>query len=61
MQGRTTFLISHRPNVFKNCDVVLVMEDGRLVAQTADYSTAMKYAGKFGADDASLLGSKTHG
>ena len=61
MQGRTTFLISHRPNVFKNCDVVLVMEDGRLVAQTADYSTAMKYAGKFGADDASLLGSKAHG
>src|SRR6266568_1361341 len=48
MRGRTTFLISHRPNAFKNCDLVLVMENGRLVAQTADILAAATSAATFG-------------
>jgi len=48
MRGRTTFLISHRPNAFKNCDLVLVMENGRLVAQAADLLAAARSAVAFG-------------
>jgi ATP-binding cassette subfamily B protein len=33
-QGRTCFLISHRLNALRNCDLVLQMESGRLVAVT---------------------------
>ena len=58
MQGRTTFLISHRPNAFKNCDVVLVMEDGRLVAQTSDYFAPANSASGFSGDPMSPRGSK---
>ena len=31
MKGRTTFLISHRLNVFNDCDSILQMARGRLV------------------------------
>jgi ATP-binding cassette subfamily B protein len=31
MQGRTTFLISHRPNTLDNCDLLLRVEHGCLV------------------------------
>jgi ATP-binding cassette subfamily B protein len=48
MRGRTTFLISHRPNAFKNCDLVLVMENGRLVAQTTDFLAAAGSTARFG-------------
>src|SRR5437762_3282183 len=47
MQGRTTFLISHRPNAFKNCDVVLVVDNGRLVAQTSDFFALANSASGF--------------
>ena len=47
MQGRTTFLISHRPNAFKNCDVVLVVDNGRLVAQASDFFTLANSASGF--------------
>jgi ATP-binding cassette subfamily B protein len=30
MQGRTTFVIAHRLNTIRNCDVLLVLEAGRL-------------------------------
>jgi ATP-binding cassette, subfamily B, bacterial len=36
MQGRTTFLISHRPAALKNCDVSLVVENRRLTVQGPD-------------------------
>jgi ATP-binding cassette, subfamily B, bacterial len=32
MAGRTTFLISHRPNTLANCDLLLRVEQGSLVA-----------------------------
>src|SRR5437660_10189362 len=31
MRGRTSFMISHRLSTLKNCDVLLVIEHGRLV------------------------------
>jgi ATP-binding cassette subfamily B protein len=31
MQGRTTFMIAHRLNTLKSCDMILVLEQGRLV------------------------------
>lgn len=31
MRGRTTFMIAHRLNTLKSCDLVLVLEHGRLV------------------------------
>jgi ATP-binding cassette subfamily B protein len=34
MQGRTTFLIAHRLGTLDHCDMVLVMEQGRLLTVT---------------------------
>ena len=34
MQGRTAFLITHRPSTLKGCDLLLVIEDGRLRVTT---------------------------
>ena len=48
MRGRTTFLISHRLNALKGCDPVLVVEDGRLVAQTSDFFAAVREASTLG-------------
>jgi ATP-binding cassette subfamily B protein len=31
MAGRTTFMIAHRLNTLKNCDLILVLDQGRLV------------------------------
>src|SRR5207245_606267 len=56
MQGRTTFLISHRPNAFKNCDVVLVVDNGRLVAQTTEFFALANSASGFSGGPTSLRG-----
>ena len=31
MSGRTTFMIAHRLNTLKSCDMILVLEEGRLI------------------------------
>jgi ABC-type multidrug transport system fused ATPase/permease subunit len=31
MAGRTTFMIAHRLNTLKSCDLILVLDQGRLV------------------------------
>src|SRR6185503_2681473 len=31
-RGRTTFIITHRPSALQHCDLVLKMEDGRVVS-----------------------------
>jgi ATP-binding cassette subfamily B protein len=36
MIGRTTFMIAHRLTTLENCDVLLVIEDGRLLEMTSD-------------------------
>lgn len=42
MQGRTTFMIAHRLGTLKICDVLLVIENGRLVAVETDMARAIK-------------------
>jgi ABC-type bacteriocin/lantibiotic exporter with double-glycine peptidase domain len=31
-RGRTTFLITHRPSALRNCDLIMRIEGGRVVA-----------------------------
>jgi ATP-binding cassette, subfamily B, bacterial len=40
MHGRTTFIISHRLSTLKNCDVLFVIEGGRLMSLTSAMPTA---------------------
>ena len=40
MQDRTTFLIAHRPSLIQGCDVVLMLDQGRLVETTERVSPA---------------------
>ncbi|HZX14220.1 MAG TPA: ATP-binding cassette domain-containing protein, partial [Thermodesulfobacteriota bacterium] len=42
IQGRTTFFITHRLNTLENCDIFLVIEEGRLVDTTSNISTDLK-------------------
>ena len=44
MEGRTTFLIAHRPATLKHCDKLLIIEDGRLVDVAAMDSEAAREA-----------------
>ena len=41
MQGRTAFIIAHRFSALKRCDVLLMIEDGRLITVTSDVSMAI--------------------
>jgi ATP-binding cassette subfamily B protein len=41
MKGRTTFMIAHRLSTLKNCDFLLVIENGRLIKKTWDVSAAV--------------------
>lgn len=38
MRGRTTFMIAHRLDTLKNCDMILVLDHGRLVEVRRDLS-----------------------
>jgi ATP-binding cassette subfamily B protein len=42
VQGRTTFVIAHRLSTVKNCDIILALKNGRLVAATGDLEEAMQ-------------------
>jgi ATP-binding cassette subfamily B protein len=44
MKGRTTFIIAHRLNTIQNCDLLLVLEEGRLKAQLAGSDALDWYA-----------------
>jgi ATP-binding cassette subfamily B protein len=48
MIGRTTFMIAHRLTTLENCDVLLVIEAGRLIEMTLDVKTAVRDAVLFG-------------
>jgi len=40
MKNRTTFMIAHRLSTLRNCDALLVIEDGRLVEENLQLATA---------------------
>ncbi|MEW6232846.1 MAG: ABC transporter ATP-binding protein [Chloroflexota bacterium] len=42
MRGRTTFMIAHRLSTLANCDVILEIENGRLVDVPSDASIAVR-------------------
>ncbi|MBW4594227.1 MAG: ABC transporter ATP-binding protein/permease [Brasilonema angustatum HA4187-MV1] len=42
MHKRTTFMIAHRLTTLENCDMLLELENGRIVSVTKDVSTAIK-------------------
>jgi ATP-binding cassette subfamily B protein len=42
VQGRTTFVIAHRLSTVRNCDLLLVLKQGRLQAVTSDFELAMR-------------------
>jgi ATP-binding cassette subfamily B protein len=44
MHGRTTFMIAHRLTTLEKCDLLLVIEDGRLVDVRSDVSSAVRNA-----------------
>lgn len=42
VRGRTTFVIAHRLSTVKNCDLILALKNGRLVAATRDLTEAIQ-------------------
>ena len=43
MDRRTTFMIAHRITTLENCDLLLMLEDGRLVDSRSDVSATIKH------------------
>jgi ABC-type bacteriocin/lantibiotic exporter with double-glycine peptidase domain len=41
MKGRTTFMIAHRLTTLESCDLLLVLEAGRLVAIESEVKAAI--------------------
>lgn len=44
MQGRTTFMVAHRLTTLKTCDLLLVVEDGRVTSITGTVSDTVERA-----------------
>jgi ATP-binding cassette subfamily B protein len=42
VRGRTTFVIAHRLNTVRNCDLLLVLKEGRIQALTSDFELALR-------------------
>ncbi len=59
MQGRTTFIISHRSSTLKTCNVLLVIGKGRLMSLTSAMVTAASGVFVSGGRDAALRGNPT--
>ena len=55
LDGRTTFMIAHRLHTLKSCDIILVLENGRLLEVRRNVPGAMLDVGKF------VLGAAEHG
>lgn len=42
LRGRTTFVIAHRLSTVRDCDLILALKNGRLVAATSDLDQAIR-------------------
>jgi ATP-binding cassette subfamily B protein len=58
MRGRTTFMIAHRLSALKDCDLLLVIEHGRLVEVRSDVAAAIENEVALGGAGATIHGSK---
>ncbi len=58
MRGRTTFMIAHRLSALKDCDLMLVIEQGRLVEVRSDVAAAIENEFAPGRADAAIHGGK---
>jgi ATP-binding cassette subfamily B protein len=41
MEGRTTFMIAHRLSTLQSCNMLLILEEGRIVLNTSDVEAAL--------------------
>jgi ATP-binding cassette subfamily B protein len=41
MKGRTTMMIAHRPSTLRDCNMILVLEDGRVNQMTSEVETVI--------------------
>ena len=51
MRGRTALIIAHRLSILKNCDLLLVIENGQPMAVRSDVSKAIREASMLGGCD----------
>ena len=42
MEGRTTFMIAHRPSTLRNCDSIIMLEEGRVVRETVEVASVIQ-------------------
>ena len=42
LRGRTTFVIAHRLSTVRDCDLILALKQGRMVAATSDLDQAIQ-------------------
>lgn len=60
-KGRTTVMIAHRLSTLENCDMLLQLENGRLVAVTTDVSTNINNGLVPGGQNTNIRGNKKEG
>ncbi|HUR20472.1 MAG TPA: ABC transporter ATP-binding protein [Vicinamibacterales bacterium] len=56
MEGRTTFMVAHRLSTLASCDLLLVMDGGRLVAATDNVKGLLDEAARLGSVEEAALG-----
>ncbi len=58
MEGRTTFMVAHRLSTLAQCDLLLVMDHGRLISVTTDVAGLLDEAARLGSVEAAAQGWK---